>query len=73
MLTKNNSQEIPINFVADNAIENNVDADLTGISTNMIFTNTSPANESLKRKNDENVKVNSVAVFLAIRSNFSGV
>ena len=61
MLTKNNSQETPINFNADNAIENNDDANLSGNGTNMISTETSPANKSLKRKTDENDKVNSIS------------
>ena len=70
MLTKNNFQETPINFKADNAIENNDDADLTGNGTNMISTRTSPANKSLKRKTDENDKVNSISNLWIFAVNF---
>ena len=62
MLTRNSSQEISIKFNADNSIVNN--ADLTGNNTNMVFTESFPANGSLKRKHDKEEKVSSILKFL---------
>ena len=62
MSSKNYCQEIAFNIDVNNANENNITADFSENSMNIISTQTFQANESLKRKND--AKVHFILKFL---------